>query len=276
MKSILIHIVIAALIIVGTACFAIFSKPIGIPVLNYHQINDVDENLLTVSTSEFEAQMAWLKENGYQTITASELVDALQGRGTLPKQTVLITFDDGYIDNYQYAFPILKKYQMKAIIFLISDYISLYPNYLTWEQLFEMQASGFEFGSHTLDHNVLTDLPPIAIDQELIGSKNVLQSRLGRKIEFLAYPCGYTNSDIKARVKAAGYRAAFTVELGNVALGDDIYALNRVPVFGAMPHTMLRFSGRLRCPRFAAWLENLQKELIRTGHSGIAELIPAL
>lgn len=276
MKSILIHIVIAALIIVGAACFAIFSKPIGIPVLNYHQINDVDENLLTVSTSEFEAQMAWLKENGYQTITASELVDALQGRGTLPKQPVLITFDDGYIDNYQYAFPILKKYQMKAIIFLISDYISLYPNYLTWEQLFEMQASGFEFGSHTLDHNVLTDLPPIAIDQELIGSKNVLQSRLGRKIEFLAYPCGYTNSDIKARVKAAGYRAAFTVELGNVALGDDIYSLNRVPVFGAMPHTMLRFSGRLRCPRFAAWLENLQKELIRTGHSGIAELIPAL
>ena len=165
---------------------------------------------------------------------------------------------------------------MNAIIFLISDYISMYPNYLTWEQLFEMQAAGIEFGSHTLDHTVLTDLPLADAERELTGSKNILQNRLGRKIDFLAYPCGFTNSDIKARVKAAGYRAAFTVELGNVAPGDDVYALNRVPVFGAMPHTMLRFSGRLHCPRFAAWLENLQKELIRTGHSGIAELIPAL
>ena len=276
MKSILIRIVIAGLIIIGAACFAIFSKPIGIPVLNYHQINDVDENMLTVSTSEFEAQMAWLEENGYKTITASELADALEGKGALPEHPVLITFDDGYIDNYQCAFPILKKHQMKAIIFLISDYISMYPNYLTWEQLFEMQAAGIEFGSHTLDHTVLTDLPLADAERELTGSKNILQNRLGRKIDFLAYPCGFTNSDIKARVKAAGYRAAFTVELGNVAPGDDIYALNRVPVFGAMPHTMLRFSGRLHCPRFAAWLENLQKELIRTGHSGIAELIPAL
>lgn len=276
MKSILLRIVIAGLIIFGAAFFAIFSQPIGIPVLNYHQINNVDENLLTVSTQEFDAQMTWLEENGYQTITASELADALEGKGKLPEHPVLITFDDGYIDNYQCAFPILKKHQMKAIIFLISDYVSMYSNYLTWEQILEMQAAGIEFGSHTLDHTVLTDLSPIAVERELKGSKNVLQNRLGRKIEFLAYPCGFTNTEIKTRVKEAGYRAAFTVELGNVAPGDDIYALNRVPVFGAMPHTMLRFSGRLRCPRFAAWLENLQKELIRTGHTGIAELIPAI
>ena len=276
MKSILLRIVIAGLIIFGAAFFAIFSQPIGIPVLNYHQINNVDENLLTVSTQEFDAQMTWLEENGYQTITASELADALEGKGKLPEHPVLITFDDGYIDNYQCAFPILKKHQMKAIIFLISDYVSMYSNYLTWEQILEMQAAGIEFGSHTLDHTVLTDLSPIAVERELKGSKNVLQNRLGRKIEFLAYPCGFTNTEIKTHVKEAGYRAAFTVELGNVAPGDDIYALNRVPVFGAMPHTMLRFSGRLRCPRFAAWLENLQKELIRTGHTGIAELIPAI
>ena len=125
--------------------------------------------MLTVSTSEFEAQMAWLEENGYKTITASELADALEGKGALPEHPVLITFDDGYIDNYQCAFPILKKHQMKAIIFLISDYISMYPNYLTWEQLFEMQAAGIEFGSHTLDHTVLTDLPLADAERELTG-----------------------------------------------------------------------------------------------------------
>ena len=276
MKAILVRLVIAVLIIVGFTALAFYLPPSGIPVLNYHQINDVDENLLTVSTAEFEAQMAWLEENGYHSITAAELIDALEGKGTLPERPILITFDDGYIDNYQCAFPILKKHNMKAIIFLISEYVSLYPNYLTWEQLAEMQGAGIEFGSHTVDHNVLTELSPNSVNHELADSKRTLESRLGRRVDFLAYPCGYTNEYIKARVHAEGYRAAFTVNLGNVHPGEDLYALNRVPIFGALPHTMFRFEGRLRCPRFAAWLENLQKDLIRSGHSGLAEMLPAI
>lgn len=276
MKPILLRLVIAILIIFGFAAFSFFSPPSGIPILNYHQINDVDENMLTVSTTEFETQMAWLEGNGYQTITVSELLDFLEGKGSLPERPVLITFDDGYIDNYQCAFPILKKHNMKACIFLISEYISLYPNYLTWEQLTEMQASGIEFGSHTVDHNVLTELSPNSVNHELADSKSVLEKRLGRRVDVLAYPCGFTNEYIKSRVNFSGYRAAFTVNLGNVHPGDDLYALNRVPIFGALPHTMFRFEGRMRCPRLAAWLENLQKDLIRSGHTGLAELLPAL
>ena len=276
MKPFLLRLVIAILIILGFAALSFFSPPSGIPILNYHQINDVDENMLTVSTTEFETQMAWLEGNGYQTITVSELLDFLEGKGSLPERPVLITFDDGYIDNYQCAFPILKKHNMKACIFLISEYVSLYPNYLTWEQLAEMQASGIEFGSHTVDHNVLTELSPNSVNHELADSKNLLEKRLGRRIDVLAYPCGYTNEYIKSRVNASGYRAAFTVNLGNVHLGDDLYALNRVPIFGALPHTMFRFEGRMRCPRLAAWLENLQKDLIRSGHTGLAELLPSL
>ena len=276
MKPFLLRLVIAILIILGFGALSFFSPPSGIPILNYHQINDVDENMLTVSTTEFETQLAWLEGNGYQTITVSELIDYLEGKGSLPKRPVLITFDDGYIDNYQCAFPILKKHNMKACIFLISEYVNLYPNYLTWEQLAEMQASGIEFGSHTVDHNVLTELSPNSVNHELADSKNLLEKRLGRRIDVLAYPCGYTNEYIKSRVNASGYRAAFTVNLGNVHLGDDLYALNRVPIFGALPHTMFRFEGRMRCPRLAAWLENLQKDLIRSGHTGLAELLPSL
>ena len=276
MKPILLRLVIAALIVVGFAVFAFYSPPSGIPVLNYHQINDVDENLLTVSTTEFETQMAWLEENGFHTITASELINFLEGKGSLPERPVLITFDDGYIDNYQCAFPILKKHNMKACIFLISEYVSLYPNYLTWEQLAEMQAAGIEFGSHTVDHNVLTELSPNSVNHELADSRDMLEKRLKRRVEVLAYPCGFTNEYIKSRVNATGYRAAFTVNLGNVHPDDDLYALNRVPIFGALPHTMFRFEGRMRCPRLAAWLENLQKDLIRSGHTGLAELLPAL
>ena len=276
MKPILLRLFIAVLIILCFAALAFWTNPSGIPVLNYHQINDVDENMLTVSTAEFETQMAWLEKNGYQTITVSELLDALEGKGSLPERPVLITFDDGYIDNYQCAFPILKKHNMKACIFLISEYVSLYPNYLTWEQLAEMQASGIEFGSHTVDHNVLTELSPNSVNHELADSKNVLESRLKRRVDVLAYPCGYTSEYIKSRVNALGYRAAFTVNLGNVHPGDDLYALNRVPIFGALPHTMFRFEARMRCPRLAAWLENLQKDLIRSGHPGLAELLPSL
>ena len=276
MKPFLLRLVIAILIILGFAALSFFSPPSGIPILNYHQINDVDENMLTVSTTEFETQLAWLEGNGYQTITVSELIDYLEGKGSLPERPVLITFDDGYIDNYQCAFPILKKHNMKACIFLISEYVSLYPNYLTWEQLAEMQASGIEFGSHTVDHNVLTDLSPNSVNHELADSKNLLEKRLGRRIDVLAYPCGFTNEYIKSRVNASGYRAAFTVNLGNVHPSDDLYALNRVPIFGALPHTMFRFEGRMRCPRLAAWLENLQKDLIRSGHTGLAELLPSL
>ncbi len=276
MKYILLRLVIAVLLVLGFCAAVVIVPPSGIPVLNYHQINDVDENLLTVSTAEFETQMTWLEEHGYHTITAAELADALEGRGSLPNRPVLITFDDGYIDNYTCAFPILKKHGMKATIFIISEYVSLYPNYLTWEQLLEMQAHGIEFGSHTVDHNVLTELSKNSINHELADSKQTLESRLGRRVEFLAYPCGYTNEDIKARVSAAGYRAAFTVDLGNTHVGDDLYALNRVPIFGAIPHTMFRFVGRLQCPRLAAWLENVQRSLIRSGHTGLAEIMPSI
>ena len=276
MKFILLRLVIAVLLTLGFLTAVVVLPPSGIPVLNYHQINDVDENLLTVSTAEFETQMAWLEENGYHTITAAELADALEGHGRLPERPVLITFDDGYVDNYACAFPILKKHGMKATIFIISEYVSLYPNYLTWKQLLEMQSNGIDFGSHTVDHNVLTELSPNSVNHELADSKRTLETKLGRRVEFLAYPCGFTNESIKARAAAAGYRGAFTVDLGNTHPGDDLYALNRVPIFGAMPHTMFRFIGRLQCPRLAAWLENVQRSLIRSGYSGLADMLPAI
>lgn len=259
------------------AAWGIFSEPEGIPVLNYHQINDRDENLLTVSTAEFEEQMAWLEENGYRTITAAELADALEGKGTLPKKPVLITFDDGYVDNYECAFPILKRHGMKAIIFLISDYVGgYYPNYLTWEQVHEMQAGGVEFGSHTLDHSVLTELSPEEATRQLRDSKRAIERRIGRPVEYLAYPCGYVNGDIVARVKAEGYRAAFTVDFGNAKRGDDPLTLKRVPIFGALPHTLFRFAGRMRCPRLAAGLEGLRRSLAERGLDWMAGILPII
>ena len=103
----------------------------GVPVLNYHQVEDKDGNPLTLYCDQFDQQMAYLAEEGYHTITLDEMMDAAESGAPLPAKPVVITLDDGYVDNYEYAYPILKKYGFKATIFLINDFTGVYPYYLT-------------------------------------------------------------------------------------------------------------------------------------------------
>ena len=259
------------------AAGAFFYEPSGIPVLNYHQINDRDKNALTVTSSQFAAQMDYLKAAGYHTITATELADALERGAPLPPKPVLLTFDDGYLDNYTVAYPILKERGMKAAIFLITDYVGRYPNYLTWEQAQEMQQNGIEFGSHTLNHVDLTQCASAAeVRRQLVNSKSALEWRLDRPIEFLAYPCGQRNEMIIAQLKDTGYRAAFTVELGFDFLGDNPYELHRIPIFGGNSHTLFRFKARLACPKLAATLEHWKSAVLAAGYPRLARKIPIL
>lgn len=264
-------------VLLAVIAYALLSKPSGIPVLNYHQINDRDENALTVSSEQFAAQMDYLKQEGYHTITAEALSNALDNGEKLPEKPVLITFDDGYVDNYTVAYPILKERDMHGLIFLISDYVSLYPNYLTWPQVLEMQENNIEFGSHTLNHAVLTELKTNEeIENQLKNSKLALEWKLGRPVNHLAYPCGYITEPIEAATKAAGYRGAFTVDLGLIQPGDNPYELHRVPIFGGNTHTLLRFKARLRVPRLAAFLERCQKKLIKNGHTSLGYMFPTI
>ena len=108
-------LVVLAVILAGAAIctYIMCSAKNAVPVLNYHQINDRDENALTVHTDQFEAQMKYLADNGYHTITPEDMVDAWENGTELPDKPVIITFDDGYADNYRNAYPILKKYNLK-------------------------------------------------------------------------------------------------------------------------------------------------------------------
>lgn len=271
------HRLLMAIFLISCAlAYALFSEPDGIPALNYHQINDRDENSLTITSHQFIAQMDYLKKSGYHTITAGELADALEKGSPLPEKPILLTFDDGYSDNYHVAYPILKERNMKAIIFIITDYVDQYPNYLTWDNIREMQQNHIEFGSHTLNHAELTHIPPDDIKKQLVNSKAALEWRLSSPIEFLAYPCGFRNPAIMEQVKAAGYRAAFTVDLGRILPDDNLYELHRIPIFGGNHHELLRFKARLRCPRLAASLENLQDAIRAAGYPTLANLVPVI
>ena len=201
-------------------------------VLNYHKIDNMHISL-SVKPEDFERQMKYLAEHNFHSITPQELYAALVDGAELPENPVLITFDDGYMDNYTNAYPILKKYGLKATMFVITGFLDrAQPGYFTWGQAAEMEASGLiNIESHTVTHTSLTDLTEEQVKMELERSKNDIERRLGKQVDFLAYPTGTYNLHIAALVKEAGYKGAFTVKYGNVDRASNVFAIERVPVF---------------------------------------------
>ncbi|VBB09738.1 polysaccharide deacetylase [Lucifera butyrica] len=233
-KQHFILILLAAVVIIAAiSLFLLIGiRPEGIPVLNYHEVVKNDEdNPLALSVKEFDEQMAYLHRNGYKAITPDELLAYIgQGR-QLPAKSVLITFDDGYRDNYTNAFPVLKKYGFTATIFLITDFVGNDDWYLNWQQVREMQRAGIVFGSHTLNHIPLVGVPPAEVLFQLQKSKEGIEWRLGVPVNYLAYPTGAYDAQVCQLVRQAGYKAAFSVDFGRVTQASKVYALERVPIF---------------------------------------------
>jgi len=190
-KSLLSALLVLPLLLFLVGVVLMHSSP-GVPVLNYHQVEQKNGNPLTLWPDQFEAQMAYLADEGYTTITIDEMMDALENGTPLPEKPVIITFDDGYADNYEYAYPILKKYGFKATIFLIYDFTNTYPNYLTWEQINEMKESGLiHFESHTMTHANLAELNSAdELRHEIADSHDLLSEKLGYDMHYIAYPGG--------------------------------------------------------------------------------------
>ena len=275
LKRIIIAIFVFLLAVFGICAYLMHNAARSVPVLNYHQINDRDENALTVHTDQFEAQMKYLADNGFHTITPAEMFDAWENGTKLPDKPVILTFDDGYVDNYRNAYPILGKYGLKGTIFLISDYVSTYPNYLTWAQVEEMQESGYiDFESHTLSHMQLDSTSPEETWNQLDGSKKALEWHLKKEVNFIAYPCGSYDDDLIKMTKDAGYRAAFTVDYGVSSQDENPFVLDRVPIFGCTDHTQLRFKMRLQYSPIFAPLAKIHKDLVSGGHTFLAKFIP--
>lgn len=211
---------------------------IHVPILMYHyiRVNPVATDQvgfnLSVTPSDFEQQMQYLATQGYNGTDAYTVARALVKQLSLPSKPVVITFDDGYRDFYTYAFPILKKYNLHAEIYIITGFVGG-DNYMTWDMLKEIRDSGLvTIGSHTVNHLYLTSFPWDQVQNQLTSSKQTLESILGITITDFCYPYGAVNNDVAAAVKNAGYIDATTTAFGNNHYPGEDLAMPRVRVGG--------------------------------------------
>ena len=247
-------------------------KIYGVPVLNYHQVNDEKHSALTLHVDQFKEQMEYLHNQGYNTITLAQLYDYLENGTELPNKPIVITFDDGYVDNYKNVLPILKEYNMKATLFMISDAANT-PGFVSTEQMHQMEAGGFDIQGHTNHHKILTKIDLTELPDALLGGKTSLEGILGEPIEYLAYPGGFNDMLVQYVTKQSGYKMAFTVQPGTVQPGDNLYALNRLAIFqGDTPY--LSFWLRLHCAPFIHYTWSLRDFLRDNGWPTLASIIP--
>lgn len=218
-----------------------------VPILTYHFIGnnpnpkDTARNDLSVTPDKFEAQMDYLAKNGYAPITLDTLYGIYNGQTSAPAKAVVLTFDDGYIDFYINAFPILRRFNFHAVSFIPTGLVGK-SYYMSWDQIRQIHSSGLiTFEAHSVNHVNLAGLSYIKVLKELQDSKNILQSQTGYPVNFIAYPYGVSNKTVQQAVRAAGYVGGVGTWFGKVS-GPSIN-MPRIKISGYM--SLKDFAARL-------------------------------
>lgn len=189
---------------------------------------------LSVTPAAFDAQLNYLAQEGYHTIRLSDLSDYLLNGTPLPAKPIVLTFDDGYSDNYDNALPILKKYKFTATFFVITQFVDdRRPGYMTWDQVEDLAINGMEVGSHSLDHIDLYSKPRSVQTTEILGSKAMIEARIGTPVTSFCYPSGHYDAQTISVLRSSGYAAATTEIQGVYQSTTDIYQLRRIRVRGS-------------------------------------------
>ena len=220
----------------------------GIPILMYHSVKYEKDNPVRIAEERFREQMKYLKDNGYTTLTLDEAYAFFQSNTPVPKKSVVLTFDDGYVDNFTTAYPILKEFGFKATIFVITNVIGK-GEYLSEVQIKELDEHGLDIQSHTVNHENLSEL---SYDKQLAtlkNSKEFLEKLLDKQIKYIAYPFGKYNKDTVKAVESAGYDLALTTAGKWSDKADGIYTLDRVYISGF--HDMETFKNRISNPEYS-------------------------
>jgi peptidoglycan/xylan/chitin deacetylase (PgdA/CDA1 family) len=213
------------------------SSELEVPILLYHRFGPVTSDSMTVTTTVFESQIKYLRDNGYTVIPLRRLVDYYLGKEPPPPpRSVVITVDDGHKSVFTEMFPLVKIYRIPVTLFLYPSAISNAPYAMTWEQLREMKKTGlFDFQSHAYWHpnfkNEKKRLGPSEyerfVEVQLKRSRDKLEEELGVKVDMLAWPFGIYDNELIAKAREAGYVAAFTMERRHASTSDNIMTLPR-------------------------------------------------
>lgn len=212
---------------------------LNVPVLLYHHIQPLAEaaqlghSQLTVDSNYFDEQMAYLAASGYHSLSADELTDALIHHRVLPDKSILVTFDDGYDDNYTYAFQILKKHNI-AGNFMIATGLIENKGYMTWDNLKEMAGNPLmHIYNHTWSHVSLDGAGKDKIEFEIATANKQLEENLGKNVGIFTYPYGSFNQLVIGVLREHGFRSAFSTINGTTQCESYIFALRRTHIGNA-------------------------------------------
>jgi len=220
------------------ACVVFFawieSQPVpeGFPILEYHKVTKNpprEAEIYNVLPEDFAAQLDYLQENGYTTITLQDFMRALKGKQTLPEKPIILTFDDGYADNFTEMLPILEAHNMTAVVYVITNFIGK-EGYLNLEQLKEMQKRGLEIGSHTADHIPIDKVSEHILNNQIHGSKQFLDWSGLDTIYTFSYPNGAVSDKLINYLKQENFLNAVTGDAGLNNFDTDPFKLKRVHI----------------------------------------------
>jgi len=217
-----------------------------LPILMYHRVAPVGSSSTVryrVTPEAFEEQLRYLRDAGYYSVRLEDWRRALAAKRPLPGRAVLMTFDDGYFDFLTYAWPLLRRYNFSAMVFIVSDLIGQSNSWdrmygeevplLRWNEILQLQGEGVEFGSHANSHRPLTALSIDEVVREGAKSRAILERGLGRPVTALAYPYGSEDRVIQHLVGACGYIFGLSCRPARSGLHDSLLALPRIEVAGS-------------------------------------------
>lgn len=214
-------------------------------VLMYHSVSPVDSEARSpyfqtnTRPETFRYHMAYLAENGYRVVPLSDLVGKEFLEGRIQSKTVVITFDDGYKDFLEYAFPVLDEFGFPATQFIATGLVGKVFNgrpCLDWEDIRALSGKNVAFGSHTATHPKLHAMPDIEIAKEVATSKNEIEANLGETISTFAYPYAFPQEDsaftsrLESILKNTGIKIGVTTRIGRHRRSENPFSIRRIPV----------------------------------------------
>lgn len=198
------------------------SRSVRVPILMYHYISvpppDADQYRinLSIDPAVFREQMAFLKAQGYETIDMYDMLDAIVNGRELPSNPIILTFDDGYRDSYENAYPILTEFGFKGTFFIPTEFVDRgFEAYMTWPMIEEMAAAGHRFESHSKSHADLAKQGRADLIWQILGSQETLAAHIGYKPHFLSYPSGSYNDNTIAMLEELSFWGAVTTQGGS-------------------------------------------------------------